>query len=325
MKKVTAIGELLIDFVPKEKGCALKEVTEFRRVAGGAPANVVTAVSKLGGRGVMISQVGEDAFGTHICDVLQSNGVDTSYVFRTNKANTGLAFVSLDATGNREFSFFRNPSADLFLSPEQITEEMLTDTAIVHFCSVDLVDAPIRRAHEKLIRMAQEKGIIISFDPNVRLPLWSSADACQKTIREFLPMADLIKLSDDEIEFVTGFSKESEAVQHLLDGRCRMVILTKGADGAEVYTKNASVHVPGRKVAEVVDTTGAGDSFIGSFLFQLTEAGYGISKLSDISEEDLTRFLNFSSDYAALTVGKMGADMADMEEMKRVYHYESKK
>ena len=121
MKKVTAIGELLIDFVPKEKGCALKEVTEFRRVAGGAPANVVTAVSKLGGRGVMISQVGEDAFGTHICDVLHSNGVDTSYVFRTNKANTGLAFVSLDATGNREFSFFRNPSADLFLSPEQIS------------------------------------------------------------------------------------------------------------------------------------------------------------------------------------------------------------
>ena len=105
MKKVTAIGELLIDFVPQQKGCALKDVTEFKRVAGGAPANVVTAVSKLGGRGVMISQVGKDAFGEHIRDVLQENGVDTRYVFQTEKANTGLAFVSLDAGGNREFSF----------------------------------------------------------------------------------------------------------------------------------------------------------------------------------------------------------------------------
>lgn len=324
MKNVTAIGELLIDFVPKEKGCALKEVTEFRRVAGGAPANVVTAVSKLGGRGVMISQVGEDAFGSHICDVLQSNGVDTSYVFRTNKANTGLAFVSLDATGNREFSFFRNPSADLFLSPEQITEDMLSDTAIVHFCSVDLVDAPVRRAHEKLIRVAQEKGIIISFDPNVRLPLWNSAEDCQKTIREFLPQADLIKLSDDEIEFVTGFSQEADAVQHLLSGRCQMLILTKGANGASVYTRNAAVHVSGRKVKQVVDTTGAGDSFIGSFLFQLTKAGYQIQDLSSISQDELSRFLNFSSDYAALTVGKMGADMADMNEMNQIYGYTNK-
>lgn len=106
MKKVTAIGELLIDFVPQQKGCALKEVTHFERVAGGAPANVVTAVSRLGGRGAMISQVGEDAFGEHICDVLAGNGVDTSHVFHTKKANTGLAFVSLDAAGNREFSFF---------------------------------------------------------------------------------------------------------------------------------------------------------------------------------------------------------------------------
>lgn len=319
MKKVTAIGELLIDFVPQQKGCALKEVTEFRRVAGGAPANVVTAVSKLGGRGVMISQVGEDAFGEHIRDVLQANGVDTTYVFQTKKANTGLAFVSLDASGNREFSFFRNPSADLFLAPEQITEEMLTDTSIVHFCSVDLVDAPVRRAHEKLITMVQEKGLIVSFDPNVRLPLWNSAEDCQKTIREFLPAADLLKLSDDEIKFVTGFQNESDAVQHLLSGRCQMVILTRGANGSSVYTKNATAHTAGRKVKEVVDTTGAGDSFIGSFLFQLARAGYGVNDLASISEEELTRFLNFSSDYSALTVGKMGAEMADMEEMKRVY------
>ena len=119
MKRVVAIGELLIDFVPEEKGCALREVTHFERVAGGAPANVAAAVSRLGGRGVMVSQVGDDAFGEHIIDVLKTNGVDTTYVFKTKKANTGLAFVSLDATGNREFSFFRNPSANLFLPPSR--------------------------------------------------------------------------------------------------------------------------------------------------------------------------------------------------------------
>ena len=319
MKKVTAIGELLIDFVPQQKGCALKEVTHFERVAGGAPANVVTAVSRLGGRGAMISQVGADAFGEHIRDVLNGNGVDTSYVFQTDKANTGLAFVSLDATGNREFSFFRNPSADLFLSPEQITPSMLEDTAIVHFCSVDLVDAPVKEAHKKLIELAQEQHLIVSFDPNVRLPLWDSAEACQKTIREFLPLADIVKLSDDEVEFVTGCSSESEAVQQLLSGKCRMVILTKGADGSSVYTKTTCAHTPARKAKEVVDTTGAGDSFAGSFLFQLTRAGYSLDDLDRISEQELTDFLNFSADYAALTIGKMGAVMASMDEMQQVY------
>lgn len=319
MKKVTAIGELLIDFVPQQKDCALKEVTHFERVAGGAPANVVTAVSRLGGRGAMISQVGEDAFGEHICDVLAGNGVDTSHVFHTKKANTGLAFVSLDAAGNREFSFFRNPSADLFLSPEQITSDMLEDTAIVHFCSVDLVDWPVKKAHEKLIQLAQEKNLLVSFDPNVRLPLWDSAEACQKTIREFLPMADIIKLSDDEVEFVTGCRSELEAVHQLMQGKCRMVILTKGANGSSVYTRTTSAQTPARKVEKVVDTTGAGDSFAGSFLFQLARAGYGADNLDTISEQELMEFLNFSADYAALTIGKMGAAMASMEEMEQVY------
>ena len=215
MRRVAAIGELLIDFVPQQKGCALREVTHFERVAGGAPANVVTAVSRLGGSGVMISQVGEDAFGEHIIDVLRNNGVDTHYVYKTKRANTGLAFVSLDATGNREFSFFRNPSADLFLSPEQIVPEMMTDCGILHFCSVDLVDWPVREAHRRAIELAQQAGMIVSFDPNVRLPLWDSPAACREAIRAFLPFANIVKLSDDELEFVTGCRDEREAAEAL--------------------------------------------------------------------------------------------------------------
>lgn len=319
MKRIAAIGELLIDFVPQERGCPLDQVVHFERVAGGAPANVVTAVSRLGGRGVMISQVGEDAFGRHILSVLEDSGVDTRFVFRTKQANTGLAFVSLDASGDREFAFFRNPSADLFLSPEQITEEMLEDTAILHFCSVDLVDWPVREAHRKLISLARERKVLVSFDPNVRLPLWDSPEACQAAIRSFLPLADIVKLSDDELEFVTGCGDEQAAAERLLSGNCKMLVLTKGSGGSCVYTRSAAAHVPAVSLEQIVDTTGAGDSFIGSFLFQLAEKDADADSLELLTCEDLTRFLTFSGNYAARTIGKKGAVMATMEEMREIY------
>lgn len=319
MKRVAAIGELLIDFVPQQKGLPLREVTHFERVAGGAPANVVSAVSRLGGSGMMISQVGEDAFGEHIIDVLRANGVDTSFVFKTGRANTGLAFVSLDATGNREFSFFRNPSADLFLSPEQITPAMLTDCAALHFCSVDLVDWPVKEAHRAAIELARSAGMLVSFDPNVRLPLWESAEACQAAIREFLPYADLIKLSDEEVEFVTGCTDEREAAQQLFEGGCRMLIVTKGPEGAAVYTPSAAADCAPIAVPEVVDTTGAGDSFIGSFLFQLVRDRVGRDTLASLPQPALEDYLRFSAQYAALTVQHKGAYMATLDEMQAAF------
>lgn len=319
MKRVAAIGELLIDFVPQQKGLPLREVTHFERVAGGAPANVVSAVSRLGGSGMMISQVGEDAFGEHIIDVLRANGVDTSFVFKTSRANTGLAFVSLDATGNREFSFFRNPSADLFLSPEQITPAMLSDCAALHFCSVDLVDWPVKEAHRAAIELARGAGMLVSFDPNVRLPLWDSAEACQAAIREFLPCADLIKLSDEEVEFVTGCVDEREAAQQLFEGGCRMLIVTKGPEGAAVYTPSASADCAPIAVPEVVDTTGAGDSFIGSFLFQLVRDRVGRDALASLPQSALEDYLRFSARYAALTVQHKGAYMATLDEVQAAF------
>lgn len=318
MKRVVAIGELLIDFVPEEKGCALREVSHFERVAGGAPANVVTAVSRLGGEGVMVSQVGEDAFGEHIIEVLKKNGVDTTWVYRTKRANTGLAFVSLDATGNREFSFFRNPSADLFLSPEQITPELMENGAVLHFCSVDLVDHPVKQAHKRAIEMARERGMLVCFDPNVRLPLWESPEACQKAIREFLPCADIIKLSDDELEFVTGCSSVEDAARQLFAMNCRLLLLTKGGDGSAAYTPSASAEREALRVP-AADTTGCGDSFIGSFLYQLVRDGASKDTLSALSEAKLGEYLDFSARYASLTVQHKGAVMATLEELTNAY------
>ena len=318
MKKVVAIGELLIDFVPQQKGCALDEVTHFERVAGGAPANVAAAVARLGGNAAMISQVGEDAFGTHILKVLRANGVDTSYVFRTGRANTGLAFVSLDATGNREFSFFRNPSADLFLEEGQIAPDMFTECAALHFCSVDLVDWPVRAAHRRAVALAKQAGALVSFDPNVRLPLWSSPADCQAAIREFLPSADLVKLSDDEVEFVTGCTDERAAAEKLFGMGCRLLIVTRGAAGSAAYTPHAEGFAETIRVP-VTDTTGAGDSFIGSFLYQLTRDGMAADGLDKLTEQQLTDYLVFSAQYASLTVQHKGAVMATMDELRQAY------
>ena len=318
MKKVVAIGELLIDFVPQQKGCALDEVTHFERVAGGAPANVAAAVARLGGNAAMISQVGEDAFGTHILKVLADNGVDISTVFRTGRANTGLAFVSLDATGNREFSFFRNPSADLFLDEAQIRPDMFNDCAVLHFCSVDLVDWPVRAAHRRAIELAREAGALISFDPNVRLPLWDDPADCQAAIRAFLPFADLVKLSDDEVEFVTGCTDEREAAKQLFAGGCKLLLVTRGAHGSAVYTPQTEAFTETLSVP-VTDTTGAGDSFIGSFLYQLTRDGIGVDGLSTLPQAQLEAYLRFSAQYASLTVQHKGAVMATLDELKQAY------
>ena len=158
MKKVISIGEALIDFIPNQKGCSLKEVLGFERVAGGAPANVSAVVSKLGGKSNFISKLGKDAFGDYIIDTLNDVNVDTSYVLRTNKANTGLAFVSLKEDGNRDFSFYRNPSADMLLEEGEIKQQWFNDCHTLHFCSVDLIECPMKYAHKKAIEYSKNNN-----------------------------------------------------------------------------------------------------------------------------------------------------------------------
>lgn len=319
MKNVVySIGEALIDFIPSEKGRALKEVVSFERVAGGAPANVAAAVSKLGGKSAFISQLGKDAFGDYIVEQLTTAGVDCTNVLRTSKANTGLAFVSLKEDGNRDFSFYRNPSADMLLSEEDLTEQSLKDCHTLHFCSVDLIEAPVKYAHKKAIELAKQKGAIISFDPNVRLPLWDSEDSCRKAIREFLPLANIAKISDEELEFITGYSDIEKAKKVIFSGECKIFIYTKGGNGAELHTKDLSVSVPGVKV-NAIDTTGAGDSFIGAFLYSLLSDNVVLDDLDKLPEEKLRSYLQFANYYACNTTTKKGAigSMATKEEIDK--------
>ena len=306
MKNVIAIGEALIDFIPHEKGRALNDVENFLRVPGGAPLNVAAAVAKLGGKSQMLTKLGQDGFGDAILNEVKPLGVDVSRISRTNEANTALAFVSLREDGERDFSFYRNPSADMLLSAEEICVEDFNEKDILHFCSVSLIDAPIKEAHRRAIEIAKEKGCLISFDPNVRLPLWKNPEDCRKAILEFLPLSNIVKISDEELEFITGIKDEKEALDFLLTGDVKVIIYTKGTNGAEFITKERVIFSPSFKVS-AQDTTGAGDSFIGSLLYQVAEGEYSLEQLVDLSEEKVQEILTFSNATAALTVCKKGA------------------
>ena len=306
MKKVIAIGEALIDFIPHEKGRALNNVENFLRVPGGAPLNVAAAVAKLGGKSQMLTKLGQDGFGDAILNEVKPLGVDVSRISRTKEANTALAFVSLREDGERDFSFYRNPSADMLLSAEEICVEDFNEKDILHFCSVSLIDAPIKEAHRRAIEIAKEKGCLISFDPNVRLPLWKQPEDCRKAILEFLPLSNIVKISDEELEFITGIKDEKEALDSLLTGDVKVIIYTKGTNGAEFITKERVIFSPSFKVS-AQDTTGAGDSFIGSLLYQVAEGEYSLEELVTLSEEKVQEILTFSNATAALTVCKKGA------------------
>ena len=306
MKKVIAICEALIDFIPHEKGRALNNVENFLRVPGGAPLNVAAAVAKLGGKSQMLTKLGQDGFGDAILNEVKPLGVDVSRISRTKEANTALAFVSLREDGERDFSFYRNPSADMLLSAEEICSEDFNERDILHFCSVSLIDAPIKEAHRRAIEIAKEKGCLISFDPNVRLPLWKQPEDCRKAILEFLPLSNIVKISDEELEFITGIKDEKEALDSLLTGDVKVIIYTKGTNGAEFITKERVIFSPSFKVS-AQDTTGAGDSFIGSLLYQVAEGEYSLEELVTLSEEKVQEILTFSNATAALTVCKKGA------------------
>lgn len=306
MSTLFAIGEVLIDFIPLQKGQALKDVVSFERAPGGAPANVAAAVSKLGGQSAMLTKLGSDAFGDFLLEKLMEAGVETKHIIRTNEANTALAFVSLREDGERDFSFYRKPCADLLMTADEVDKSLFHPGDILHFCSVDLVESPMKHAHIKAIDQAKQHGAIISFDPNVRLPLWEDPNACRETILAFVPKAHLVKISDEELEFITGISDEGAAIASLFTGDVKAVVYTRGAAGASLFINGKEMQSDGFSV-QVQDTTGAGDAFIGGFLFQLLQAGATPENLLFNLEQHGEEIVRFSNAAGAITATGKGA------------------
>ncbi len=303
---LAAIGEALIDFIPDRSGCTFDEVSAFAPKVGGAPANVCAAFARLGGHARLLTQLGDDPFGHRILHRLEEVGVETGCISLTDKANTALAFVSLDKKGDRTFSFYRKPSADMLYPPEAVKESYFDGVFALHFCSVSIGDFPMREAHRRAIDIQQKRGGIVSFDPNLRFSLWDSSDALQKAVREFLPLSDIVKLSEDELEFVTGEQNPETAARLLFAQGVRLVLYTCGSKGAYAYTPEICTFSPALPV-RAIDTTGAGDGFTGAFLKKLSEFCTEREGLSHLSVAELQSCLTFANKFCAFSVRHHGA------------------
>ncbi len=306
MGKLFTIGELLIDFTPTQQRGYLANIEHFTKHAGGAPANVAAVCAKLGQQAALLTQVGQDAFGDFLIKTLQQAGVDTHFIRQTTDGETSLAFVSLNEHGDRDFQFYRRHAADLLYKQEYLPSQLLTAQDIVHFCSVNLVESPMKQAHLAFIEQAHRAGSLVSFDPNVRLPLWQDEAACRETILAFLPKAHIVKLSEEELLFLTALEDEQEAVQTLFREHVGVIIITHGAAGATLYTKKHHVKAPADKV-QTVDTTGAGDAFIGAILSQFLHYGLSVDHVVAYCEQHAMSLLSFANRYAGISTTKHGA------------------
>ena len=297
-----SIGEALIDMIPSRVGCSFDEVPSFSPRTGGAPANVCAAFARLGGKSAFLSQLGDDPFGHKIARELEACGIDLSHLAFTDKASTALAFVSLEEDGSRTFSFYRKPSADLLYSPEQIDPAWFADAFALHFCSVSLADSPMRYAHLAAIAAAREAGAIVSFDPNLREPLWPSLDAAAEQMLWGLKNADVVKISGEEAEFLFGGGCEKSAELILNDCSAKLVMITLGSEGCFIKNRTAQCRVPAARV-KAADTTGAGDIFGGSAAYCLLSSG---KAPEDLNEEELNAMGRFACAAAGLSVQRPG-------------------
>ena len=269
---IISIGEILIDFVGKEHSTALKDVTEFRRAAGGGPANVAVGAARLGMKSGFVGKVGSDAFGNHLAQVLNDNGVNTDGLIIDPVANTTLVFVALNQKGVPDFSFFRNGAADTLLRIDELPVKLLQETKILHFSSVSLTTEPSRSACLKAVEIARNAGAMISFDPNLRLPLWPDAESAKAAIRGAVELADVLKMNDEEYLFLTGqqFDENANSGGFFGNGHLKLLAVTRGERGAILFNNYETICFQGLPV-QVVDTTGAGDAFMAGMLSVLSE------------------------------------------------------
>ncbi|CAK7340038.1 unnamed protein product [Dovyalis caffra] len=299
---VVSFGEMLIDFVPDVAGVSLAESSGFIKAPGGAPANVACAITKLGGKSAFIGKVGDDEFGHMLVGILKKNGVNSEGVCYDEHARTALAFVTLKKNGEREFMFYRNPSADMLLKESELKMDLIKQAKVFHYGSISLISEPCRSAHLAAMKAARAAGVLLSYDPNVRLPLWPSADAARDGIKSIWNEADFIKVSDDEVAFLTQKDPEKEdVVLSLWHDRLKLLIVTDGEKGCRYFTKSFKGKVPGFSV-KTVDTTGAGDAFVGSLLVSVAK---DTSIFDD--EKKLREALTFANACGAICTTQKGA------------------
>ena len=304
MSKLYSIGELLIDFQSVGNG-GLKETKQFVKNAGGAPANVCVQAVKLGQKAAYLTKVGNDGFGDFLIESLKTEGVETSFISKTDEYDTSLAFVSFKEGGEREFSFYRKAAADLHFTEADFKGVEFHAGDILEFGSVALKTQEARDTHVKLIKRAKKSGAIICFDPNLRFNLWESKDELKKVVNEFSAYADVIKVGCDELEFLKDLPAD-KAVKTMFGGNLKILLVTDGGKGAKLYLSDGREYSCNGYKVNTIDTTGAGDSFFGGVIAQLMqEKLYEKGLVND--ETDYNKILDFACKCGAYTTTGYGA------------------
>ena len=301
MFDVVALGELLIDFTPAGNSQAGNIL--FERNPGGAPANVLAAVTKLGGTGALIGKVGSDQFGFFLRDVLEKHGIDGRGLRFSRDINTTLAFVQLNEHGDRSFSFYRKPGADTTLAPEDLDFGLIDSAKIFHFGSLSMTDEPARSATKAALEYARKKGKIVTYDPNWRPALWESDEQAKENMLFGMQYADVLKISEEELKFLTGTGDVDAGSRQFLDRGIKIVVVTLGPKGCYYRCAKGSGSL-NTYDTKVVDTTGSGDCFFGAMLRQLSRYE---GALEAITPEELEKMANFANAAGALCATKKGA------------------
>lgn len=297
---VIALGELLIDFTMN--GQSEQGNNMFEACPGGAPCNVLALLNKMGKKTAFIGKVGKDQFGALLRDTITEAGIDASNLMVDENVNTTLAFVHTFPDGDREFSFYRNPGADMMLTADEVNPEIVKDTKVFHFGTLSMTHEGVREATKKAVETAKANGCLVSFDPNLRPPLWSSLDLAKEQMEYGFGKCDILKISDNEIQFVSGKEDYDEGIAYLQETyNIPLILLTMGKDGSRAYYKGMRVERPGFSV-KAIETTGAGDTFCGSSLNYLVDHDF-----ENLTEEQLGEMLTFANAAAALVTTKKGA------------------
>lgn len=297
---VIALGELLIDFTMN--GQSDQGNNMFEACPGGAPCNVLALLNKMGKKTAFVGKVGEDQFGRLLKETITEAGIDASNLKMDSEVNTTLAFVHTFPDGDREFSFYRNPGADMMLTEDEVDPAFIGQARIFHFGTLSMTHEGVKAATKKAVQAAKEAGCLISFDPNLRPPLWSSLDLAKEQMEYGFGVCDILKISDNEIQFVSGKEDYDEGIAYLQEKyQIPLILLTMGKDGSRAYYKGMRVERPGFSV-KTIETTGAGDTFCGSSLNYILEHDF-----DSLTEDELGEMLTFANAAAAIVTTKKGA------------------
>ena len=303
---IVCLGEVLIDMFPAETSRRLVEVSTFRPVPGGAPANAAVAAARLGAQSGFIGKVGEDLFGHMLAEVLKGEGVDTRAVRFDPQARTTLVFIAKPDENTNEYIFYRNPGADLLLSVEDLDRDLLQSTKCLHFGSLSLTGEPIRGASREAVRLAKSGGALVSFDVNYRPSLWPGGEEAVRQVEAILPEVDLVKLNETELVLLTGSEELEAGARSLMDHGPSLCVITLGSKGSYFQSRTGGRFVPPFQV-KTVDSTGCGDAFIAGLLIQLVRSGAQLDKLSPSDLESALRYANAVGALTAQTLGVIPA------------------